>query len=138
MYAAGFWQFVPFLATIVGLVFTDMLKGILLGLAFGIFQVLMYNYRLDYLKEDKGDGRYVIVLSEHATFLNKVGVKNALRSVPKGSHVTIDASNSFVVDPDVIEVIENFAIHAPLDEITLEIKGLDDLEARLMRAMARE
>ena len=136
MYRAGLWQFVPFLVTILGIVVTDLLKGIVLGLAVGIFNVLMYNYRLDYFMEDKGDGRYVIVLSEHTTFLNKAAVMNALRAIPSNSEVTIDASHSFVVDPDVKEVIESFAVHAALDGITIVVKGLDDVEKR-MKAVER-
>ena len=129
MYRAGIWQFAPFVATIVVLVFTDMLTGILVGLAIGLFHILLYNYKLSHLKKDLGDGKYLIRLAEHATFLNKAAVMNALRELPDGCHVTIDATHSLMIDPDVREVIRNFAAHAPLDGTTLEVKGIDDLDA---------
>jgi MFS superfamily sulfate permease-like transporter len=127
MCRAGVWQFVPFIATVAVLVLTDMLTGIFVGLAVGLFHILMYNYRLSYLKKDLGGGKYIICLSEHMTFLNKASVMNVLRELPNGCHVTIDATQSLVIDPDVREVLQNFAAHAPMDGITLDVKGLEGL-----------
>ena len=56
MWKEGFWQFVPFIVTIVGLIFTDLLKGIMLGMAVAFFEILIYNYQLDLYREETAEG----------------------------------------------------------------------------------
>jgi MFS superfamily sulfate permease-like transporter len=124
MYRLGFWQFVPFLVTVLGLVFTDMLTGIALGMLVGVFQILMYNYRIDPYTEDLGDGRFRIHLTEHMTFLNKASLRRVLRDLPDGSKVTIDASATRIIDHDVHVVLREFATYAPSAGIELELKGI--------------
>jgi MFS superfamily sulfate permease-like transporter len=128
MYRAGVWQFVPYVATVAGLVFTDMLTGIVFGMLVGVFHILMNNYRLSHLVEDLGDEKYVIHLTEHMTFLNKAAVMNAFRELPEGCQVTVDASKTRMIDDDVKEVIRNYAFHAPGEGTKLAIIGLDDIQ----------
>jgi len=45
MYSLGMKQFVPFVITLLGIVFTDLLTGISLGIAVAFFMVLRNNYR---------------------------------------------------------------------------------------------
>ena len=124
MYWLGFWQFVPFLVTVVGLVLTDMLTGIALGMLVGVFQILMYNYRLDPYTEVLGDGRIQLRLTEHMTFLNKASLKRVLRELPAVSRVTIDATTTRIIDHDVREVLMDFAAYAPSVGIELELIGM--------------
>ena len=124
MYRLGFWQFVPFLVTVVGLVLTDMVTGIALGMLVGVFQILMYNYRLDPYTENLGDGRLHLRLTEHMTFLNTAGLKRVLREVPHGSRVTIDATSTRIIDHDVWEVLREFATYADSAGIELQVKGI--------------
>jgi MFS superfamily sulfate permease-like transporter len=122
MWAEGVWQFLPFIVTILGLVFTDLLKGIMLGMLVAFFEILIYNYQLDFYREQTAEGRFTIRLTEHMTFLNKAALKRILREVPPGCELTIDMSSTRIFDHDVREVIDDFAAHAEADGIRLEVR----------------
>jgi MFS superfamily sulfate permease-like transporter len=123
MWKEGFWQFVPFIVTIVALVFTDLLTGIMLGMAVAFFEILIYNYQLNFYREETAHGCFTIRLTEHMTFLNKAALKRILREVPPGCTLTIDMSGTRILDHDVREVIDDFATHSEADGIRLEILG---------------
>lgn len=107
MYIAGWDQFIPFMATIFGVLFTDLLKGILIGMSLALFFILKRNYKNNYEKEIKGD-EIVISLSEEVTFLNKGGIQELLLSLPENSRVVIDASKCKKMDYDVRELLLEF------------------------------
>ena len=123
MWKEGFWQFVPFVVTIVGLVFTDLLTGIMLGMAVAFFEILIYNYQLSFYREETSEGCFTIRLTEHMTFLNKASLKRLLREVPPDSAVTIDMSTTRILDHDVREVIDDFTTHAAADGIDVTVLG---------------
>jgi len=121
MWTEGVWQFLPFIVTVIGLVFTDLLKGIMLGMLVAFFEILIYNYQMNFYREQTAEGSLTIRLTEHMTFLNKAALKRLLREVPSGSKLTIDMSTTRILDHDVREVIDDFAAHAEADGIRLEI-----------------
>ena len=120
MYQKGRAQFIPFIVTILGIVFTDLLIGIALGLVVAIFHLLWNNYKMPYHfeGEDYKEGDKVqIRLSEHVSFLNKAGIQRTLDQLPDNSEVVIDASKTAYIHPDVIEIIEDFQQHAKTKDI---------------------
>jgi len=129
MYGLGKSHFIPFIATILGLVFTDLLIGIGIGLLIGIFNILLKNFRNSHfmhLKESDapGDAHTVnIVLSEEVTFLNKAAIMYELNNIVEGSRVVIDMSKSYHVDYDVLEIIDNFKIGAQSRNIEVNLIG---------------
>ena len=123
MWSEGVWQFLPFIVTIVALVFTDLLKGIMLGMLVAFFEILIYNYQINFYREQTADGCFTIRLTEHMTFLNKAALKRILREAPPGCELTIDMSGTRIIDHDVREVIDDFATHAKVDDIRLTIIG---------------
>jgi MFS superfamily sulfate permease-like transporter len=113
-------QFVPFAATILGIVFSDLLVGIVLGMVIATFHILWKNLKLPYhyTSEDQGlDEPIVIKLAEEVTFLNKASVLQTLNHLPENSTVILDGSNSTRIDLDVLEIIEDFKINAELKNI---------------------
>lgn len=127
MWSQGLSQFIPFVVTIAGIVFTDLLTGIALGMAVAICVILLDNFKIPFLVEveDQGNQKEIkIVLSESVTFLNKASLLKALDNIPDGSKVIIDASNTFFMHHDVLEIIEDFKIHAESTDIDLEIIDL--------------
>ncbi len=114
MYKLGWDQFLPFIATIIGVLLTDLLKGIAIGLVFAVFFILRKNYRNNYkIEEGTENGKPLIriQLSEEVTFLNKGSILESLYKVPANSHLIIDGSNSKAIDYDVLEVIQEFRTH---------------------------
>jgi MFS superfamily sulfate permease-like transporter len=129
MYKLGWDQFVPFVVTIVAIVFTDLLKGIGIGLAVSFFYVLLKNYKVPYFfqKEKHTQGEAIrIVLSEHVSFLNKASILLTLNHLPENSEVIIDGSKSAYIDHDVREVIEEFKINAATKNIKVHLLNIEE------------
>lgn len=129
MYSQGWSQFVPFLVTILGIVFTDLLTGIALGMAVAIFVILRSHYQNSHFlhMEETGEtshGRQIRMrLAEEVTFLHKGALLKELDSIPDGSHVLIDATSNIRIDQDAQEIIAKFEESAPRRDITVAHKG---------------
>lgn len=128
MYKKGWHQFIPFIVTILGIVFTDLLIGVLIGLTVSVFYILRSNFSNPFTmdKEKLAIGEVVkLELSDEVSFLNKASIKDTLWSVPAGSKVIIDATRSSYIDEDVLEIIADFRdTVAPERKIQLNIFGL--------------
>ncbi|GAA5093130.1 SulP family inorganic anion transporter [Chryseobacterium ginsengisoli] len=123
----GKFQFIPFVATVVAVVATDLLKGVGIGLAISIFYILQGNmkraYYLSKEKLDDADG-ITIKLAEEVSFLNKAAIKKTLKNIKANSTVTIDARGTSYIATDVLEMIQDFAnIRAKEEDITVELLG---------------
>jgi MFS superfamily sulfate permease-like transporter len=124
MYKLGWEQFIPFFVTVVAIQFSDLLKGIALGMLVAIFYILRRNYRRDYeIHQDKQSegGAITILLAEQVTFINKGSIAKKLSNIADGTTVTIDASRSHYVDLDVLEIIYGFETSAKLKNIQVHL-----------------
>ncbi len=111
----GWSQFLPFIITIVAIYFTDLLKGIGIGFAVSTVFLLWRNYQTPYFVQDatsKAGGPLVLELSEHVSFLNKARIRQTLSEIPAGGSVVVDGRRSVSIDQDVLDVLEDFRIHA--------------------------
>lgn len=130
MYKLGWEQFVPFIVTIVAIQFSDLLKGIALGMLVAIFYILRTNYRRDYeFHYEKSDGdsnKVKLVLMEHVTFINKGSIANKLASLKDGSSIVIDASKSHYIDLDVLEIIYDFKENAGYRNIEVALTNVPE------------
>ncbi len=125
MYKLGWEQFVPFVATVVGILATDLLKGITIGVLFGIFYTLRHSYRNSHhMKEvvstEDGQKVHYIEMAQEVSFFNKASVMTALEAIPANSKVVFDFSQSKSVAHDVLELIKNYEINAKTKNITVE------------------
>lgn len=124
----GWAQFLPFIVTIVAVLFTDLLKGVGVGLAVGFFFILKANAEQAYFLNRDTPGREPgtlhLRLSEHVSFLNKANIVNTLERLPAGSRVILDGTQSADIDHDVLEAIESFRQVAPERSIVLELRGI--------------
>ncbi|MBK6943143.1 MAG: SulP family inorganic anion transporter [Flavobacteriales bacterium] len=129
MWKAGAYQFVPFIVTIVGVVFTDLLTGVMIGMAVGIFFILYNNFKLPFRLDPATLVSGVptrIELSEDVSFLNKAAILQTLNKLPKGAHLIIDLARTVGLDPDVIEIIRDQTIRAKENGTIIETVGLDE------------
>jgi MFS superfamily sulfate permease-like transporter len=125
LWREGWYRFLPFTLTILGLVFTDLLTGVAIGMAAAVFFILLENYKCGvYLHEQHEDNRYLLELSEQVTFLNKANLLAHLEAIPPGAEVVIDGSQSRYIDYDVLEIINNFKKEAEFKGICLTLIGL--------------
>lgn len=131
MYRLGWYQFIPFIVTVIGIVFTDLLKGIAIGMAVSIFYILRSHYKNAYdFHKSKVNERdtYKIMLAEEVSFLNKGSVLKTINQIPPGSDVVIDGSKSKVIDHDVIEIIRDFTVNAASTDIKVQVLNVPGLD----------
>jgi len=116
MYDLGWKQFIPFIVTILGIVFTDLLVGISMGLAVGVIVVLFKSYQNSHFlnKEGEGDGtnKMKMTLAEEVTFFNKGSILKELDQIPHNSYLELDVRKTRYLDHDIIEILEDFALKA--------------------------
>lgn len=127
MFKQGQKQFIPFIVTIVGILLTDLLVGIGIGLAVAVFYILLNNYKTPYFVEDKRKDKGVIhlELAEDVSFLNKASILLSLKKLPANSKVVIDASQTLHIDYDIQDIINDYKANAAYKNIELEFIGLD-------------
>ena len=123
----GKYQFIPFIATFGAVVFTDLLKGVALGMIISIIFVLKGNMKRAYhfKKEEYHDGDIIhIDLAQEVSFLNKAAIKETIASIPKNSSVVINASDTVYIAHDVLDLIKEFkSIRAKEEHIKVKLKG---------------
>ncbi|SEG37960.1 SulP family inorganic anion transporter [Flavobacterium urumqiense] len=123
----GKYQFVPFIATLLAIVFTDLLKGVALGIVISIIFVLKGNLKRAYSfrKEEYADGDVIhIDLAQEVSFLNKAAIKLTLKDIPQNSKVVIDAKDTVYIAHDILDLIHEFKTTRAIDEnIKVKLKG---------------
>ncbi len=120
-YQKGWNQFLPFVITIVAILFTDLLIGVVIGIGVGLFFVLRSNFKSSVVVVNDNN-RYLFRLRKDVSFMNKPIIKNRLEEVPDNGSVLIDTTRADFIDKDIVEVIEDFMLHAPLKNIKVELK----------------
>jgi MFS superfamily sulfate permease-like transporter len=127
IYAQGPQQFAPFVVTVVGILATDLLIGIGLGMTVAFFIILLNNYNNPFFVDRDPTTAVRIELSEDVSFLNRAAVVRALAAIPAGAKVVIDASRSMNVDHDVYEIVKEFEQRAAVEGIDLTLVGFSTL-----------
>ena len=130
MWESGKFQFTPFIFTVVAVVFTDLLKGVAIGLGVSIFFILRANMRLAYFfkKELHHTGETIYIdLAQEVSFLNKAAIKQTLAHLPENSNVVINAADTLYIDHDVLELIRDFVETGSKDkDITVNLVGFKE------------
>jgi len=125
MYELGWKQFVPFIVTVVGIVFTDLLTGLAMGLAVGIVVVLIKSYQNSHFLhiegDDVDDNTIRMTLAEQVTFFNKGAILKELDNLPENSYLELDVRNTRYLDNDIIEILDDFSHKAELRNITIKL-----------------
>ncbi|MFV8754687.1 SulP family inorganic anion transporter [Nannocystaceae bacterium ST9] len=127
MWAGGRDQFVPFLVTVLAIVFTDPLVGLGIGMLVSLGFILKRHVRrpLRRIVEHHLDGEVLhIVLPDQLSFLNQTALERALEEVPRDSQVLLDAEGTEYIDPDVLAMIREYRdVIAPARRIRLSMTG---------------
>ncbi|WP_148781943.1 SulP family inorganic anion transporter [Aquimarina intermedia] len=125
MYLLGWKQFVPFMVTVLGIVFIDLLWGIGLGLLVGIVVILIKSYQNSHFLhiEDKSNGQHSIkmTLAEEVTFFNKGAILKELDQLPMDTHLTLDVRKTRYLDNDIIEILDDFSEKAKNKNINIKL-----------------
>ena len=129
MWHHGKDQFIPFVVTVLAVVFTDLLKGVAIGMMVGIFYILRTNLRNPYFYkiERNGDKKLITIrLAQEVSFLNKAAIQYTLTHLPAESDVIIDGTNALYIDKDVLEIIDNFKHNAYTKATIVQLVNIKD------------
>lgn len=124
MYRKGSSQFLPFIITVVAIVFSNLLLGVFIGILVSVFFILRTNFKAAILVVNDGKD-YLLKLRKDVSFLNKSTLRNIFLSIPSNSTLLIDGTEAHFVDQDIKEAIRDFIETSKSKHIQVEFKHLD-------------
>lgn len=131
VYKQGREQFLPFIVTVIAILFTDLLIGVLIGLIYSIYFLIKHTYRAGYTmkKSTKGSIEYFeIDLALNVSFLNKKRIRVLLDGIPPYSVVHINGANSVYIDNDILEIIQDYKSKAHQKHIDLKLTAVPEVQ----------
>ncbi len=131
VYKQGREQFLPFIITVIAILFTDLLIGVLIGLTYSLYFLIKHTYRAGYTIKEKAEGHirhFIIELALNVSFLNKKKIKDMLDKMPEYSVVEISGTNSVYIDNDILEIIQDYKTKAHHRHIQLILKDIPEVE----------
>jgi MFS superfamily sulfate permease-like transporter len=131
IYKQGREQFVPFIITVLAILFTDLLLGVLIGFVYSVYYLIKHTYRAGFSVKEEHSGhskRYRIKLALNVSFLNKKRFIDLLDSIPPYAEVEIDGTDSVYIDRDVLEIFQEFKSKAHSRHIQLELKQIPQVD----------
>jgi carbonic anhydrase/SulP family sulfate permease len=130
MWAEGWNRFLPYVITVAAIVLTDLLVGVIIGLVVSMAFILASNLQrpLRHIVEKHVSGDvHRFELASQLSFLNRAILDAALRKIPRGGHVLLDARNTVYIDPDVIDFIRQYREQtAPARGVSVSLLGFQD------------
>jgi carbonic anhydrase len=111
MLSQGKYQFIPFAATVIAIVFTDLLIGVFIGLVVSVGFILKSNMQRPlrrFMVKHIGSEVLHIELANQVSFLNRAALSKALDEVRSGEHVLLNAQNTNYIDPDVLDMLREY------------------------------
>ncbi|HMU46965.1 MAG TPA: SulP family inorganic anion transporter [Chitinophagaceae bacterium] len=131
VYKLGREQFIPFIITVIAVLFSDLLIGVGIGIAYAAYFIFKNTYKAGFTLHKRSEGHtkhYSFRLAINVSFINKKKLKDELEKIPDFSIVDIDGEHSVYIDYDIIEVINEFKIKAHHKHIELHLKGIPDVD----------
>jgi MFS superfamily sulfate permease-like transporter len=117
----GYAHWVPFGVTIAGVLATDLLIGIALGVAASAVIVLQLH-RQAAVSLTEHDGHYLLRFHKDLSFLIKVRLSRYLAEVPPGGVLIIDGSAAHYIDPDIQRLLADYIEEAATRRIVVELR----------------
>jgi MFS superfamily sulfate permease-like transporter len=134
VFKSGVDQFLPFLCTVIGIVFIDLLAGVALGMLVGIFFVIRINQKSAISIVNDGDF-FLIRFKKDLSFINKIELKNTLATIPSRCRLIIDATQATWIDKDIYDLVADFAESAHFREIHIEYRHYFDKAQTLQQGL---
>ncbi|MBP6431767.1 MAG: SulP family inorganic anion transporter [Ferruginibacter sp.] len=132
VYKQGKEQFMPYIITVFAILFTDILKGVLIGIIYSIYFLIKHTYKAGYVLKEKKEGHsthYTMELALNVSFLNKKRIRDVLDKIPAYSIVEIIGTDSVYIDNDILEIFHEYKQKAHDRHIQLILKDIKEVEA---------
>lgn len=123
MFKRGWSQFLPFLTTVIAVITTDLLTGVLIGLGVGLYFVLKTNKHSS-ITVVSDESNYLIRFNKDMSFIHRAEVKEALLNIPRGSKVVLDGGNASYIDLDILETLMDFKESASMRGISVQFRHM--------------
>lgn len=114
-------QYIPFLVTVITILFTDLLTGVAIGMVVAFYFIIRSNFK-SAISITRDGGSYLIRLKNSVNFVNRLILKNLFERIPDGAYVIIDGSTATYIDIDITEMLDEFITMAPTKSIIVELK----------------
>ncbi len=121
IYEKGVTQFLPFVVTIIAILFSDLLVGVFIGLLVSLFFVIKTNFKSAIFLMNDGNN-FIIKFTKDVSFLNKSSLRRALEKIPAGASLMVDGANAEFIDQDIMAILEDYRSEATSKNISLEFK----------------
>ncbi|HLG34731.1 MAG TPA: SulP family inorganic anion transporter [Bacteroidia bacterium] len=131
VYRQGREQFFPFIVTVIAVLFTDLLIGVIIGIVYALYFLIKHTYRAGFTMKENPEGHtkhFIIELALNVSFLNKKKFVEMLDKLPEYSIVEIIGSDSVYIDNDILEIFHDFKSKAHRKHIQLTLKDIRDVE----------
>ncbi len=131
VYKQGREQFLPFIITVVSILFTDLLIGVLIGLVYSIYFLIKHTYRAGFTIKETMNGHlkyYSIELALNVSFLNKKRIIDTLDRIPEYSQLDITGTNSVYIDNDILEIFQDYKAKAHNRHIALRLIDIPEVQ----------
>jgi len=131
IYRQGREQFLPFIVTVIAVLTTDLLIGVLIGIVYALYFLIKHTYRAGFTMKERMEGhtkRFTIELALNVSFLNKKRFIEMLDALPEYSIVEINGVDSVYIDHDILEIFHDFKSKAHLKHIQLILRAIPDVE----------
>ena len=135
-YKKGWSHLIPFAVTILGILLTDLLIGIGVGLIVGSAFVVVNNYQSAILYVKDGDN-HLIRFKKDMSFIHKYELKRVLERVPAGSALLIDVSRSNFIDYDNSEIINEYIEAAHFKDIRVTVRRLEGQATQIINTAGK-
>lgn len=131
IYRQGREQFLPFLVTVVSILLTDLLIGVLIGIVYAIYFLVKHTYRAGFTLRERSPGHqqiFTIELALNVSFLNKKKLLQTLETIPAYAVVEVIGTRSVYIDHDVLEIFHDYRTTAHRKHIDLQFQDIPDVE----------
>jgi MFS superfamily sulfate permease-like transporter len=115
----GKMSFVPFIVSVLAILFSDLLIGIVLGMVVAFYYIIKSNFHRS-VTLVKIDSNYLVRFQQQSSFMNKSLLKSVLQGIPKNADVILDFTHCNFIDQDILDVVEDYQIRAKSKEIQIE------------------
>ncbi|MBX9743131.1 MAG: hypothetical protein K2W99_06310 [Chthoniobacterales bacterium] len=123
-------QFFPFLITIVAILLTNLLFGVLIGLGVGLLFIFHSNLKppMHQIVERHASGDVLrIELASQLNFLNRPFLMKMFDEMPSNTHLLLDARCTDYIDPDIFSLIQDYlCTKAKVRNVTVSLLGFKD------------
>lgn len=131
IYRQGREQFLPFIVTVIAILATDLLIGVVIGVIYAIYFLIKHTLEAGYVLKERYVGHikhYSIELALNVSFINKKRIMEMLDKLPEYAEVEIKGTNSVYIDNDILEIFHDFKSKAHRKHIELKLINIPDVE----------